>query len=49
MIQTNLFPKQKLRHREREQVIGHKGRKEAGGMNWETGVYVHTLLRLHIK
>ena len=46
MIQTKLFPKQKLRHREREQVIGHKGRKEAGGMNWEIGMDIQTLLRI---
>ena len=41
MVQMNLFSKQKYRHRHQEQ-IRQAGR--GGGMDWETGIDVYTLL-----
>ena len=43
MIQMNLFAKQKQKHRRREQMYGYQGGKE-GGMNWEIGIDMYTLL-----
>ena len=40
----NRFAKQKLRHRPREQMYGHKGGQGGGGMDWETGIDICTLL-----
>ena len=42
----NLFAKQKQRHRRREQMYGHQGEKGGGGMNWEIGIDMYTLLRI---
>ena len=47
MVQMNRFAEQKLRHRCREQTYGHQGGKEAGGgggMNWEIGIDMDTLM-----
>ena len=45
MVQINLFAKQKLRHRCREQTYRCQGGKRGrGGMNWEIGTDTHTLL-----
>ena len=40
----NQFAKQKLRHRPREQMYGHQGGQGGGGMDWETGIDICTLL-----
>ena len=49
MVQMNWFAGQKLRHRCREQTYGHQGGKVAGGvggggMNWEIGIDMYTLM-----
>ena len=49
MVQLNRFAGQKLRHRYREQTYGHQGGKAAGGagvggMNWEIGIDMYTLM-----
>ena len=48
MVQMNWFAGQKLRHRCREQMYGHQGGKVAGGgaggMNWEIGIDMYTLI-----
>ena len=45
MVQMNLSAKQKLRHRRREQTYGCQGGKRGGGgMNWEVGTDIYTLL-----
>ena len=44
MVQMNQFAGQKLRHRCREQTYGHQGGKAAGGMNWEIGIDMYTLM-----
>ena len=43
-----LFTKQEQGHRRREQMYGHQGGRE-GGMNWEIGIDICTLLILYIK
>ena len=55
MIQMNQFAGQKLRHRCREQTYGHQGGKVAGGgaggggMNWEIGIDIYTLICIKWK
>ena len=49
MVQMNWFAGKKLRHRCREQMYGHQGRKaRAGGgggvMNWAIGIDMYTLM-----
>ena len=51
MVQMNLFARQKYRHRRREQTYGHQGGKSGcrgvgrgGGMNWEIGIDIYTLI-----
>ena len=50
MVQMNWFAGQKLRHRCREQMYEHQGGKAGrvrgggGGMNWETGIDMYTLI-----
>ena len=50
MVQMNQFAGQKLRHRCRKQMYGHQGGKlveggaGGGGMNWEIGIDIHTLI-----
>ena len=49
MVQMNWFAEQKLRHRCREQTYGHQGGKvgcgwSGGGMNWEIGIDIYTLI-----
>ena len=48
MVQMNRFAGQKLRHRCREQMLDTKGGKQpgvgGGGMNWETGIDMYTLM-----
>ena len=48
MVQMNQFAGQKLRHRCREQTYGRQGGKVAGGwgggMNWEIGIDMYTLI-----
>ena len=47
MVQRNRFAGQKLRHRSTEQTYGHQGGKAeggAGGMNWEIGIDIYTLI-----
>ena len=49
MVQMNWFAGQRLRHRCREQMYGHKGGKAAGGegggvRNWEIGIDMYTLM-----
>ena len=48
MVQVNLSAKQKYRHRHKKGTCGHQGGRR-GGMNWETGVDIYTVLILHIK
>ena len=43
----NLFIEQKQDYRCRKQIYGHQGGKVGGGINWETGIDIHT--RLYIK
>ena len=44
-----LFAKQKQSHRCREQKNGYEVGDEAGGMNWENGIDIYTLLILYIS
>ena len=48
MVQMSQFAGQKLRHRCREQTYGHQGGKAgeggSGGMNWEIGIDIYTLI-----
>ena len=50
MVQMNQFARQKQRHRCGEQMYGHQGGKAggdgrgAGGMNWEIGIDMQTLI-----
>ena len=49
MLQMNQFAGQKLRHRCREQMYGHRGGKVTGGggggvMNWEIGIDIYALI-----
>ena len=49
MVQMNWFAGQKVRHRCRKQTYGHQGGKAAGaggggGMNWEIGIDMYTLM-----
>ena len=50
MAQMDRFAEEKLRHRSRQKTYGHHGGKAAGGrgdgggMNWEIGVEVYTLM-----
>ena len=48
MVQMNQFARQKYRHRCKEQMYGHQGGKTGwgggGGMNWEIGIDIHTLI-----
>ena len=51
MVQMNRFAKQKEAHRCREQTYGHQGGKVGvwgggGGMNWEIGIDMYTLIRI---
>ena len=51
MVQMNQFAWQKLRHRCREQTYGHQRGKAGGwggggGMNWEIGIDMYTLIRI---
>ena len=45
----NWFARQKQRHRCREQTYGHQGGKageggSGGGMNWEIGIDIYTVM-----
>ena len=48
MVQMNRFAGQKLRHRCREQMYGQQRGKVAGGvgggMNWEIGIDMYTVI-----
>ena len=49
MVQMNQFAGQRLSHRCREQMYGHKGEKVAGSwgggvMNCEIGIDIYTLI-----
>ena len=48
MVQMNWFARQRQRHRCREQTCGHQrgkwGRDGGGGMNWEIGIDIYTLI-----
>ena len=44
MIQMNLFTKYKQTHRLRKQSYGYQRGKEGGGINWEFGINIYTLL-----
>ena len=46
MIQVNLFTKQKQIHRLRKQTYGYQRGKVGGGINWESGIDIYTLLYL---
>ena len=43
MVQMNLFRKQKQSHRCTKQTYGYQVGK-GGGINWETGIDIYTLL-----
>ena len=43
-IQMNIFTKQKYSHRCGKQISGYQWGKGGGGINWETGVDICTLL-----
>ena len=42
----NLFTKQKQTHRLREQTYGYQGETVGGGIDWEFGIDMYTLLYL---
>ena len=42
----NLFTKQKQSHRLREQIYGYQGEGLRGGIDWEFGIDMYTLLYL---
>ena len=43
--QMNLFTKQKWSHRCRKQTYGYQGiRARGGGINWEIGIDIYTVL-----
>ena len=50
MVQMNWFAEQTLRHRSRKETYGHQKGKVAwggvgcGGMNWEIGIDMYTLM-----
>ena len=48
MVQMNWFAGQKQRHRRTEPTYGHQAGKVAaggdGGMNWEIGIDIYTLI-----
>ena len=49
MVQMNQFARQKSKHRCREQMYRHQGGKVrggggSGGMNWEIGIDIYTLI-----
>ena len=44
MVEMSLFKKQKQSHRCREKTMITKGASEEGGINWEIGTNVCTLL-----
>ena len=46
MIQMNLFTKQKQTHRLRELTYGYHGGGWGGGIDWEIGIDMYTLLYL---
>ena len=41
--------KEKLRHGRREQIMNTKWGKGGGGMNWEIGIDMYTLLKQSIS
>ena len=43
IMRINLFTKQKQSHRSRKQTYGYQ-RKGRGGVIWETGIDIYTLL-----
>ena len=46
MIQMNLFTKQKQTHRVREQTYSYQEGRVRGGIDWEFGIDMYTLLYL---
>ena len=40
----NLFTKQKQSHRLREQIYGYQGEGLRGGIDWEIGIDMYTLM-----
>ena len=44
MVQMNLFTKQKQSYRCRKQIYGYRGVTAGGGINWEIGIDIYTLL-----
>ena len=46
MTQMNLSTKQKQSHRLREQIYGYQGEGLRGGIDWEFGIDMYTLLYL---
>ena len=44
MAQMNLSTKQKQTHRHRKQTYGYHRRKGRGGINWEFGINIYTLV-----
>ena len=46
MIQVNLFTKQKQTHRLRERIHGYQRGRVRGGIDWEFGIDLYTLLSL---
>ena len=44
MIQLNFFTKQKQTNRLREQTYGYWGWRVGGGVDWEFGIDMYTLL-----
>ena len=47
LVQMNLFTKQKLSHRYRKQTYGYQGGTGRGGINWEVGTDIYTLLYIN--
>ena len=45
-IQINASTKQKLNYRSRKQTYGCQGLR-GGGINWEIGIYIYTLLYIN--